>query len=115
MFPSRTNFPFWKFQICLLLEQYGLLPIVFGDEVKPAPLIVTGANGVSTNHNEEIKKWCQKDNAARNGIVASLELDRQKSLIYFKTANKMGKRLSSQYEQAAQENQHSLIQRFYIL
>lgn len=108
-----TNFPFWKFQICLVLEQYGLLPIVFGDEIKPAPLIVTDANGVSTNNNEEIKAWCQKDNAARNSIVASLELDRQRSLINCKTANEMWKRLSSQYEQAAQENQHSLIQRFY--
>jgi hypothetical protein len=64
-----------------MLEQYALLPIVFGDEVKPAPLIVADAIGMSTNNNEEIKAWCQKDNAARNGIVASLELDRQRSLI----------------------------------
>jgi hypothetical protein len=78
-----------------VLEQYGLLPIVFGDEVKPAPLIVTDANGVSTNNNEEIKAWCQKNNAARNGIkpeMAPLELDRQRSLINCKTANEMWKK-----------------------
>lgn len=28
-----TNFPFWKFQICLMLEQHELIDIVFGKEI----------------------------------------------------------------------------------
>ncbi len=110
---NGTNFPFWKFQLCLVLEQYDLVPIVFGDEPKPRPITITDANGVSTTNDAEIKAWCQKDNSARNGIVASLELERQRALINCKTAHEMWKKLSSQYEQVAEENQHALIQRFY--
>ena len=58
-----TNFPFWKFQVSLVFEQYGLLPVVLGEEVRPSPGRTTDANGVVSNNEAEIKSWCQRDNA----------------------------------------------------
>ena len=58
-----TNFPFWKFQVSLVFEQYELLPVVLGEEVRPSPGRTTDANGVVSNNEAEIKSWCQRDNA----------------------------------------------------
>ena len=110
-----TNFPFWKFQVSLVFEQYGLLPVVFGEDVKPSLIQVTDDNGAVSDNQAEIKSWCQRDNAARNGIVASIEVGKSRALINCKTASEMWKRLCSQYEQAAEENKHLLITHFYDL
>ncbi|KZS04595.1 Uncharacterized protein APZ42_032417 [Daphnia magna] len=108
-----NNFPFWKFQIFLAFEQHNLLKIFIGDETKPAVINAVDAQGVSHSNEEEIKSWCNPENAARVAIVATIEQVWQRSLINCKTANEMWKRLTSQHEQAALENVHSLLQRFF--
>ena len=89
-----TNFPFWKFQIFLAFEQHDLLKIVTEDETKPTLVTAVDAQGVAHSNEREIKSWCNRDNAARVSIVATIEQVWQRSLINCKTANEMWKRLT---------------------
>jgi hypothetical protein len=110
-----TNFPFWKFQIFFAFEQHDLLKIVIGDETKPSLVNAVDAQGVSHSNEEDIKSWCNRDNAARVVIVATIEQVWQRSLINCKTASEMWKRLTSQHEQAVLENMHLLLQKFFSI
>jgi hypothetical protein len=75
-----TNFPFWKFQIFLAFEQHDLLKIVTGDDTKPTLVTAVDAQGVAHSNEGEIRSWCNRDNAARVSIVATIEQVWQRSL-----------------------------------
>ena len=107
---NGSNYPFWKFQISMVLRQFDLMEIANGKDKAPAP-ISSGSPPAVTNA-ADIKTWRQKDNAACCCIVASLEEQVQRSLLNCKSAAAMWQRLSTQYEQAASENKHYLLQRF---
>ena len=110
---NGTNFPFWKFQICLVFKTYNLFNIVMGAEPKPNPVIVTDAAGNNSSNEDEIEAWCHRDNLAQVVIVSTLEEVWQRSLINCRSSNEMWKRLTCQHEQAAEENKHQLLQSFY--
>ena len=111
---NGSNFPFWKFQICLMLEQHELLDIVLGKENLPQPITVQDAGGNSTISNAvEIKNWKMKDNSARCYIVATIEEQTQRTLINCKSSQEMWARLTAQHEQSASENKYFLQQRFF--
>jgi hypothetical protein len=101
---NGTNFPFWKFQISFILKQHGLMDLVTGKEVCPAPVL---ENDVVKNA-AEITSWTQRDVSASNSILATLENRCQRTLINCKTANEIWYRLTSQYEQSTHENKHML-------
>jgi hypothetical protein len=98
------NFPFWKFQIVMLLEQHKLTGITLGTEKKPDE---------SDANKKKIEEWLHKDNTARCFIVSTIEERWQKTLITCKTASEMWKRLAAQHEKSSQENKHILQQKFY--
>ena len=94
----------------MVLRKFDLMEIANGKDKAPAP-ISSGSPPAVTNA-ADIKTWRQKDNAACCCIVASLEEQVQRSLLNCKSAAAMWQRLSTQYEQAASENKHYLLQRF---
>lgn len=109
---NGNNFPFWKFQVLLVLRQYDLVDVVLGTQVKPTPTMST-ASPPTVTYNAEITLWMKKDNSASCCIVATIEENFQRSLINCKSSKEMWDRLAAQYEQAASENKYFLQQRFY--
>jgi hypothetical protein len=108
---NGNNFPFWKFQVLLVLRQYDLVDVMLGTQVKPTPTMSTASPPTVTN-NAEITSWMKKDNSASCCIVATIEETFQRSLINCKSSKEMWDRLAAQYEQAASENKYFLQQRF---
>jgi hypothetical protein len=109
---NGNNFPFWKFQVLLVLRQYDLVDVVLGTQVKPTPTMSAASPPTVTN-NAEITLWMKKDNSASCCIVATIEENFQRSLINCKSSKEMWDRLAAQYEQAASGNKYFLQQRFY--
>ena len=65
-----ANFPFWKFQINLLLEQHSLLDIVDGTVACP-----------QTSNQDEVDSWKQKGVCARSFLVSTIETQCQRTLM----------------------------------
>ena len=103
------NFPFWKFQVWLVLEQHDLVDLVIGEETIPIEAI---SDGEVTNKTE-IAAWRKKDNSAKCYLVSTIEQQSQRTLVNCKTAHQMWTRLSNQYQQNASENKHLLQQQFF--
>ena len=71
-----ANFPFWKFQINLLLEQHSLLGIVDGTATCPPSKAEDG-----TWNQDEVDTWKQKDVCARSFLVSTIETQCQRTLM----------------------------------
>ena len=97
---NGTNFQVWKFQTCLMLHNTNLMDLVLGTEAEPNPIV---ASGVTTNQ-AAITSWKQKDNTAQLLISSTICSDQQFSLIACTSASEMWKRVISQFEQSAAEN-----------
>ena len=108
-----TNFCNWKFQLFMVFDHFKVSNIVLGTEPLPRLLNTTSPAGVTTNNAVEIELWIDRDASARIAICGTLEAKWQNSLINCKTAEAMWKRLTSQFEQVAKEDQFQLIQRFF--
>ena len=108
-----TNFCNWKFQLFMVFDHFKVSNIVLGTEPLPRLLNTTSPAGVTTNNAVDIELWSDSDASARIAICGTLEAKWQNSLINCKTAEAMWKRLTSQFEQVAKEDQFQLIQRFF--
>ena len=93
---NGSNFPFWKFQVSLVLKQHDLMDVVLGKQVQPQQ-----ADPVTDANTKAIASWNKRDNSASCCIVATIEEKFQRSLINCKTSKEMWDRLAAQYEQAA--------------
>ena len=93
-----TNFPLWKFQICLTLTQHDFI-----DGSSKPPLPTVNADGDITNE-AAVKNWKLQDNTAQCFIAATIEQNKLRTLMTCKSARDMWQRLTSQYEQTAAEN-----------
>jgi len=107
-----TNFPFWKFQLLLAVENHGMEDILNGKEAIPPPAAQDATANVKTVRANEIKAWKTKDVACRNYIISTIDEKTQRSLMECKTANQMWTRLISRYEQATTSNRHLLLHKF---
>ena len=105
---NGSNFPFWKFQVSLVLKQHDLMDVVLGKQVQPQQ-----ADPVTDANTKAIASWNKRDNSASCCIVATIEETFQRSLINCKSSKEMWDRLAAQYEQAVSENKYFLQQRFY--
>jgi hypothetical protein len=109
---NGTNYPFWKFQVSIVLRQFELMDIVTGKEKKPAQTS-SGDDSVIASNAARIKTWKQNDYAATSCLITTLEESIQRSLIACKSANEIWDRLVIQFEQTASQNKYYLQQRFY--
>lgn len=107
---NGKNFPFWKFQVWLVLEQHDLVELVLGEEEIPEEIYYDDADITNAT---EISTWKKKDNTARCYLVSTIEQQCQRTLVNCKTAHEMWTRLSSQHQQNASENKHLLQQKFF--
>lgn len=74
------NYPFWKFQLSIVLKQFYLLDIANGKDKKPD---LVSAVGVSNDF--LIKAWVKRDLTASSCIVVTLEEKIQRSLFTCQT------------------------------
>jgi hypothetical protein len=109
---NGTNYPFWKFQVSIVLRQFELMDIVTGKEKNPAQTS-SGHDSVIASNAARIKTWKQKDYAAISCLITTLEESIQRSIIACKSANEIWERLEIQFEQTASQNKYYLQQRFY--
>jgi len=107
-----TNFPFWKFQLLLAIENHGMEGILKGTEAMPAPAANDAQPAAKTACAAEIKTWETKDVACRIYIISTIDEKSQRSIMECKTANQMWNRLTSRYEQATTSNRHLLLHKF---
>lgn len=107
---NGSNFPLWKFQVCLTLNQHDLMDIVEGKAKLPQTQV--DAIGAVTNE-AAIKKWKSEDNSAQCLIAATVEQSHLRTLMNCKSAESMLTRLITQYEQAAADNKYFLQQCFF--
>lgn len=105
-----TDFPFWKYQVELVLEQHHLLQVTKGTEVCPQPDIQEG--GVVGNQ-EAIALWKAKDVAARACLISTIEDSCKRSLLNCRTAAEVWGRLAVQFQQNAAESKHILCNQLY--
>ena len=75
------NFPFWKFQLFLVLETRNLMGVLWA---KSRP-----EQDVKTSNVEALEKWRIQDLDARNFLVATIEESVQRTLINCTTAAEM--------------------------
>jgi transposase InsO family protein len=107
---NGNNFPFWKFQVLLIIEHRELLEIVLGTDTLPNE--VKDNNDVVTNK-KEIQEWKKRDIEARCILTATIEQQTLRTLVNCRSAHEMWARLTTQYEQNAQVNKHVVQQQFF--
>ncbi len=107
-----TNFPLWKFQLLLAVENHEMEDILNGKEAIPPPASAGASAAAKRARAAKIKTWKSKDVACRNYIISTIDEKSQRSLMECKTANQMWNRMTSRYEQATTSNRHLLLHKF---
>ena len=116
---NGSNYLTWKFSVQLLFDQHEVKGIALVKEIKPNTPLPLGENPTSAERAthtlavQQNKQWLKQNSCARLIIYNSVEEGYQQSLTSCDTAHDMWKQLMAQHEQHTQENEHSLLQKFY--
>lgn len=112
---NGDNFNFYKFKLKLVFENHSLLAIIEGTETKKDVLVAdaTNSNQAAVSARQvEITAWEQKDTAAQNYIVSTLEDKITRTILNCSCAKLMWDRLLAQYELSSVETKHVLLGKF---
>ena len=83
-----SNFSFWKFRVCMVLELCDLWDFVNGTSTKPDP------SADAATHAE----WTYKDHEAHAQITLTLKDEPLNSVLFMSTAKECWDKLSERYE-----------------
>ncbi len=104
---NGTNYPFWKFQVQMILELYQVCDVVMGNTKKPE---IDSGNAVDDHR---LESWNNRDCLARILIFSTLEENCKRTLLTCKTANEMWSTIASQHELYSQEHKQFWLGKFY--
>jgi len=99
---NGTNFQMWKYQICTVLDIYGLLNIAEEKEQRLSQILVTGiGDNAAKVHAAQIKKiedWDHHNKETKAQITLTLSDEPLSEVIHAVSATDAWDKLNHQYE-----------------